>query len=73
MRAYGKSHVVLETVLSGPQPIPEYYKSWRVFVKLLLSILLVESKKSVRFAIAMVAYHLGVRQEHFAQHSRTDS
>lgn len=67
MRAYGVSHVVLEAVLKGPQPIPEYYKSRGKYLKMLLAIILVESRKSVPFAMGMVAYHLGARKEYFAQ------
>jgi len=67
MWAYGVSHVVLETVLRGPYPIPEYYKSGRAFLKLLLSILWRETRKSAQFAIGLIAYHLGARREHLAQ------
>jgi glycosyltransferase involved in cell wall biosynthesis len=66
MYGYGISHVILEAICNGPQAIPEYYKSKKMFLKLCFSILLVESRKSVHFAVGMVAYHLGARKEHFA-------
>jgi glycosyltransferase involved in cell wall biosynthesis len=64
MYAYGISHVTLETILRGPQPVPEYYKSSITFIRLISSIFLGEGTKSVQYAIGMIAYHLGARCEH---------
>lgn len=71
MWGYGLSHVVLETVLQGPQPVPEYYRSRGAFLKLLASILRVETRKSVPFAIGLIAYHLGARREHYSEKRMT--
>lgn len=67
MWAYGVSHVVLEGVLKDSQVVPEYYKSRKVFLRLLLSTFRGEMRKSARFAIGMIAYHLGARREYLAQ------
>ena len=69
MYGYGMSHVILEALCKGPQRIPEYYKSKRKFMKLILGILVFEGIKSVRYAIGIVSYHLGARREHFAKQS----
>jgi hypothetical protein len=69
MYGYGISHVILEALCKGPQPIPEYYKSERKFLKMILVIFMSKGIKSVQFAIGMVTYHLGARREHFSQQS----
>lgn len=66
---YGRSHVILEALCKGPQPIPVYYKSRSVFLMLLLSQFWSQRKKSVQFVIGMMAYYWGARREHFAQQS----
>ena len=76
MWAYGESHVVLESVLRGPHHILRNYKKYRkprmTLLISILSVLWVESRKSVPYAIGMIAYHLGARQEYLAQQSRSD-
>jgi glycosyltransferase involved in cell wall biosynthesis len=69
MYGYGISHVILEALCKGPQPIPEYYKSERKFLKMILVIFMSKGVTSVQFAIGMVTYHLGARREHFSQQS----
>lgn len=73
MYGYGTSHVILETICGGPQPIPPYYKSKKKFLKMILSILMVKGINSIRYAIGMIAYHLGSRREHFSQQAVSDS
>lgn len=68
MYAYGASHVLLETMLNGPQQIPEYYSSKRQFLKMLLYAGKSAANQSLAFGIGIAAYHLGVRAEHFRQH-----
>ncbi len=67
MYAYGVSHVLLETMLNGPQPIPEYYSSRSLFLKTLLYAGKSAANQSLAFGIGIAAYHLGARAEHFRQ------
>lgn len=67
MYAYGISHVVLESLLNGPQPIPDYYSSRKQFLRLLLGAAKGGANQSLAFGIGMVAYHLGTRAEHLRQ------
>lgn len=67
MYAYGVSHVVLESLLNGPQPIPDYYLSRNQFLRLLLSAAKGGAQQSLAFGGGMVAYHLGTRTEHLRQ------
>jgi glycosyltransferase involved in cell wall biosynthesis len=67
MYCYGISHVVLDTLMRGPQPVPEYYKSRRAFLKLILWTLKEERKKPLQYALGKAAYHFGARLEHFSQ------
>lgn len=68
MYAYGVSHVVLESVLNGHQPIPDYYSSKKQFLRLLLSTAKSGGNQSLAFGVGMMAYHLGARIEHFRQY-----
>lgn len=63
MYAYGTSHVVLERMLNGSQPIPGYYLSGIKFFRLLLGVFKGGLKQSLAFGIGMVAYHFGMRSE----------
>jgi glycosyltransferase involved in cell wall biosynthesis len=67
MYAYGVSHVVLESVLNGHKPIPEYYSSKKQFLKLLLKTAMGGESKSLAFGVGLMAYHLGARTEHYHQ------
>lgn len=67
MHAYGVSHVVLESVLNGTQPIPDYYSSKKQFLRLLLSAAKDGGSQSLAFGVGMMAYHFGARSEHFRQ------
>jgi glycosyltransferase involved in cell wall biosynthesis len=69
MRAFGISHIVLETVLSGPQSIREYYKSNIAFLNLLLSTLKAERNKPLQYIIGMFIYHFAARREYYSQQS----
>ena len=69
MQAYGSSHVVLESILRGYQPVPSYYRNMVVLLKTLLWVFLTERKKSLAFAVGKIAYHIGARREHFLQES----
>ena len=66
MYGYGVSHVILEALCNESHVVPEYYKSRRQFLRLCLATFWVERKKSLQYAIGMVAYHLGARHEHFS-------
>lgn len=68
MYAYGVSHVVLESLLKGPQPIPNYYHSDTQFLRLLLGAAKGGAQQSLAFGIGMAAYHLGARAEHLRQY-----
>ena len=67
MYGYGISHVILEALCRGPQSIPKYYLSPSNFLKLVSGVFLAERDKSMRYAIGMLAYHLGARRQHFYQ------
>jgi glycosyltransferase involved in cell wall biosynthesis len=67
MYGFGISNVIVDIICKGLQPIPGYYKSKSRFLRLILSIMRVECKKSVPLAIGWVAYHLGARREHFSR------
>ncbi len=71
MYCYGVSHVVLDVLLKGAQPIPESYRSSKAFIKMLFWTLKVERRKSFQYAIGMVAYHLGARREHHSRQQDT--
>ena len=64
MHAYGSSHVVLESLLRGPQTPPDYYASDGAFCKLLKWVFDNEKTKSLAFAVAQMAYHFGARAQH---------
>jgi glycosyltransferase involved in cell wall biosynthesis len=68
MYAYGTSHVLLETLLNGMQPIPEYYSSRKLFLKMLLDATKSAANQSFAFGIGIAAYHLGTRNAHLRQH-----
>ncbi|CAE6736099.1 glycosyltransferase family 2 protein [Candidatus Nitrotoga fabula] len=69
MYEYGKSHVILESLLKGLQPIPYHYQLDRDFFILIRDEFFKEKAKgSLFFGIGMIAYHLGVRSEHIRQH-----
>ena len=72
MYGYGVSHVVLESVLRGHHPIAKYHKSRLALLTSVFWVLWVESKKSVPYAVGIIAYHLGARAEYLAQQSRSD-
>lgn len=64
MYAYGLSHVLLETLLNGPQPVPEYYFSRKLFLRLLFDAAKSAANQSLAFGIGIAAYHLGTRNGH---------
>jgi len=69
MRGYGESHVILESLLKGLQPIPYHYRFHPVFLILILYVFFKGiAKRSLFFGIGMIAYHLGARSEHIYQH-----
>jgi glycosyltransferase involved in cell wall biosynthesis len=72
MYGYGISSVILESLCKGSQQSPEYYNSWIKFLKEVTWILLIKKKKSVRYEIGLLAYHLGVMRERFSQKSGSD-
>lgn len=73
MYAYGVSHVVLESLLKGPQPIPDYYLSRKQFLRLLFGAAKGGAQQSLAFGVGMVAYHLGTRTEHLRQRKEQES
>jgi hypothetical protein len=64
---YGVSHVVLESVLAGPQPVPPYYESLNLFARTIYWIFRQERRHSLAYAVGQVAYHFGARREHLRQ------
>lgn len=64
LHGYGVSHVILESILKGCQPVPNYYANMGAFFKTLLWVFGSERKKSLAFAIGQIAYHIGARREH---------
>jgi len=65
---YGVSHVILNVLINGPQPVPKGYKSKIRFLQIVLKKIWIERKKSIPFLIGVVAYQLGTRREHFNRH-----
>jgi glycosyltransferase involved in cell wall biosynthesis len=63
MYAYGKSHVVLESLLGTVQGVPAYYAGLPALVRLLIWSFLKNVRFSFRHAICMSAYHLGAYAE----------
>ena len=72
MYAYGVSHVVLESLLKGRQPIPRYYQSVKQFLRLLLAAAKGGAQQSLPFGLGMLTYRLGARSEHLRQHKEQD-
>jgi len=62
---YGVSHVILDILVHGWQPVPKCYKSKIRFLIIILKKVMAERKKSIPFIIGAIAYQLGVRREHF--------
>ena len=60
---YGVSHVILDVLIHGPQPVPRSYKSKIRFLIIILKKIRAERKKSIPFLIGVVAYQLGRRRE----------
>ena len=63
MYAYGKSHVVLESLLGTVQGVPACYAGLPALVRVLSWSLLKDWRFSFRHAICMAAYHLGAYTE----------
>jgi hypothetical protein len=63
MYAYGVSHVVLETLLNGPQRVPDNYLSIFRFIKLLVGTARSGGRQSIPFTVGTMAYHCGARTE----------
>lgn len=64
MGGYGRSHVTLERLLGTSAEVPPCYGSRKVFLRLLASEARRHRRQSLPFALGMVAYHLGARDEH---------
>ena len=64
---YGVSHIILESILKGPQPMPNYYRKLSSFIKTLVRAGGAASKQSIAFGIGHIAYHIGARYECFQQ------
>lgn len=67
MYGYGISHVILDSLCRGSGAVPAYYTSILRFFKMIFSILAVQGRKSLPYALCMAAYHWGARREHLAQ------
>lgn len=67
MKAYGVGHVILESLLKGWQPMPDYYASRIRFRALLFQEFMKGASQSIAFGIGMAAYHVGARSQHFRQ------
>lgn len=57
MYAYGESQVLLERVLLGQAPLPEYYSTPKKTLSTMLYVVKQEWQKSPAFGLAMVGYH----------------
>jgi glycosyltransferase involved in cell wall biosynthesis len=64
---YGVSHIILESILKGPQPIPNCYSKMSSFIKTLVWASGAASKQSIAFGMGQIAYHIGARYEYFQQ------
>lgn len=62
---YGVSHVILNVLINGPQPVPKGYKSKIRFLIIILKKVWAERNKSITLLIGLVAYQFGARREHF--------
>lgn len=67
MYGYGISHVILNRLCRSSGAVPAYYTSILRFLKMIVSIIGGEGRKSLPYALCMAAYHWGARQEHFTQ------
>jgi glycosyltransferase involved in cell wall biosynthesis len=71
MSGYGRSHVLLESVLRRRQGLrlatPPYYASIRKFLRMLGSNVNTARKKSYRFALGVAVYHLSLRHHHLLE------
>jgi len=63
MYAYGKSHVVLESLLGTVHSVPACYAGLLALARVLGWCLLKDARFSFRHAICMAAYHLGAYKE----------
>jgi glycosyltransferase involved in cell wall biosynthesis len=63
MYAYGKSHVVLESLLGTMQDPPPYYAHLSAVTRLIGSLFMKNIFGSLRHAVCMVFYHLGAYVE----------
>jgi len=67
LHGYGMSHVLLESILRGPQPMPHYYANRSAFFKKQLRVFRSQRQKSLAFTAGLIAYHIGARREHLRQ------
>lgn len=67
MYSFGVSDVILESILKGPQVIPNYYKSLIRFISFLIFVGRKEAQKSWAFGLGMVSWHIGARNQHRRQ------
>jgi glycosyltransferase involved in cell wall biosynthesis len=64
LAAYGRSHVILQCLLNGPQPIPHYYRTLPKFARLLIHEVPSAGRQSLPFALGQALYHLNARRQH---------
>lgn len=64
---YGRSHVMLESILKGRQAAPIYYANIGAFFMMLIWRFIGSCRHSVAFAIGQVAYSLGARHEYLKE------
>jgi glycosyltransferase involved in cell wall biosynthesis len=62
--SYGMSHAVLDAVLPGRLTVPSYYRTPMDLLRLCAGILRADAWGSWRYALCMVAYHVGAFNEY---------
>jgi glycosyltransferase involved in cell wall biosynthesis len=65
--AFGRSHMVLQSILDGGMPAQEDYQGAGAFCALLWRVARRDCPHSVPFALAQIAYHLAARAEYRRQ------
>ena len=62
--SYGTSHAVLDAILPGRPSVPAYYRTTIDLLRLCADILKADAWGSWRYALCMVAYHVGAFKEY---------
>jgi hypothetical protein len=67
LRGFGRSHMLLRSILDGGMPAQEDYRTAPAFCALLWRVAQRDCPHSVPFALAQIAYHVAARAEYRRQ------